>query len=68
MEYYNNRTWAIGLIVHCPFDESLDNCPLSDIRKLPVSERLKIVRKMSDEEINKAIGYHKNCYEKRNAK
>jgi len=55
----------MGLIVNCPFDKSLDNCPLCDIRKLPLLERIDIVRKMTEEEINKVIDYHKNCYEKR---
>ena len=50
MEYRKNRTWAMGLIVSCPFDAPLDNCPLSELRKLPVVKRIDLVRKMSDKD------------------
>ncbi len=63
--FIKRRILAIGLIVECPFNEPLADCPLSDVRELPFEERIEIIQKMSDEKIGEIIGYHGECFKKR---
>ena len=55
------RIWAKGLIVECPYKISLEDCPLKEIRKLPIEERINIVDKMSVAELDTVLEHHKSC-------
>ena len=66
-EYDKKRVWAKGLIVECPLGDALEDCPLNEIRKLPLRERLQIIKKMSDEELDEAIAHHEQCLKNREA-
>lgn len=61
--FRDNRAWVKGLIMGCPFDEPLPDCPLGKIRELPVVYRLKRVNSMTDDEITEIIEHHKRCLE-----
>ena len=60
--------WVQGLLVECPLNKALAECPLNEMRKLPLAERINIVKKMSDEDIDLIIEHHKGCITKREAK
>ena len=62
---FDIRTWVIGLIFGCPFNEPLSNCPVNDIRQLPPAERIGIVDRMSVENIERIISHHKKCFKMR---
>ena len=64
-DFNYNRVWVLGLIVECPFGTPLSDCPANDIRKLPLSERIKIVKRMSDEQHEEIMAHHKECLKKR---
>ena len=61
------KIWARGLLVKCPFDTSLEDCPLREVRKLSVEERMAKVEKMSDEELHAVLLHHWDCQVKRAA-
>ena len=58
-------TWLNGLVVGCPFNDPLDDCPLLEIRKLPLAERYKLIKLMSEDEIRAILNHHKDCLERR---
>jgi hypothetical protein len=50
------------LSVSCPHDNCNPSfCPLHDVRKLTLEERMKWVRALSDEELEYLITYHQIC-------
>lgn len=65
LEKAEKTTWLKGLLVGCPMQKACDDCPSNELRKMPLSERMKHVTKMSDEEIDSMIEHHKKCIQKR---
>ena len=65
--YIKRRVYAMGLMVECPFEKALTNCPLNEVRKLPLLERIEHFKMISDEEVGEIIAYHEQCSEKRAA-
>jgi len=59
--------WLRGLVVECPMRDCADDCPLKNLRKHPLNERMEAVNKMSDEEIDKLLEHHKICIHRREA-
>ncbi len=59
------RIWAKGLIVECPLKIQLEDCPLKEVRKLPIEERIDIVDKMPLAELDAIVEHHKACQAKR---
>ena len=59
------RAWAKALLVKCPFGLEIDSCPLREVRKLPLSDRMALVNNMSDKEIDSIVQYHKDCQKTR---
>ena len=59
------KAWAKALLVKCPFDLELYNCPLRKVRRLPLSNRMALVNSMSDEEIDSIIQHHSDCQKTR---
>ncbi|MFC1479910.1 hypothetical protein ACFL5Y_00470 [Candidatus Omnitrophota bacterium] len=55
------RIWARGLIVECPLKVPLADCPLREVRKLPLEERIAIVNKMPIAELDTLLEQHKRC-------
>jgi len=61
----HNKIFAQGLMVDCPMGKPLENCPLLDLRKLPLKTRMQLVDEMSEEKLEETISYHKQCLAKR---
>ena len=59
MDDLKNRAYC--LIFKCPKDEESKNCPLSEIRKLPIDEGLEKINDMKLRELIDLYEYHKNC-------
>ena len=63
--YEHKLTWVQGSLIDCPFGTSLADCPASEIRKLPIPERLTIATELSEPALDEIISHHKNCLSKR---
>lgn len=65
LTFHQKRDWIGGLLIACSFGTALDTCPATEIRKLPVLERLKLVNSMEDKQIDQIIIHHQRCMRKR---
>ncbi|MBT8045732.1 MAG: hypothetical protein KJN67_01070 [Pontiella sp.] len=53
----------IGLAVSCPFTKDEADCPLGEIRRMPLKKRLNSIHDLSDEEARRIIAQHCTCSE-----
>ena len=67
MTYYirDSRAWIKGLVMGCPFGEAQVDCPLKNIRKKPLAERLSYVNNLTDSEVSAILLHHRQCLELR---
>jgi len=65
IEFSDFKVWVMGLVISCPYDIESCNCPLKDIRTLPLADRVEMVGKMSEQELVATVDYHKICFNKR---
>ncbi|MDF1549927.1 MAG: hypothetical protein P1P88_19025 [Bacteroidales bacterium] len=63
-----NEDFLYGLLFSCPFDERLDNCPFTNIRRKTIFYRVEFFMLMSKENKEKYIRAHKKCLELRENK
>ena len=63
-----NRIWARGLLTGCPFKTPLDDCPLKEVRLLPIKERIAKVDTMSNVELETVLAHHWKCQTERGLK
>ena len=63
-----NRIWARGLLTGCPFKTPLNDCPLKEVRTLPIKERIAKVDEMSNVELDAVLAHHWECQTKRGLK
>ena len=54
------------LIFKCPKDKENENCPLSEIRKLPIDEGLEKINEFKFRELMDIYKYHKVCINSEN--
>ncbi len=59
------RTWVLGLIVDCPLEKTLDTCSMKEIRRLPLEERVELVKAMDEYQLQEIIMLHKQCLKAR---
>lgn len=59
---------VFGLLIQCPMDDPLDNCPAKDLRELSTEEKFKIANNMSEEQLDDIISHHKQCLREREKK
>jgi len=52
---------VLGLLIKCPLDVPLDNCPAIKYRKLPFDEKFKLVRNLKEEDLDEIISHHQEC-------
>ncbi len=65
MELKYRKVWLKGLVISCPFDKALKDCPANEIRKLPLAERMAFVDNMTTQQIDDTLTHHKNCLAER---
>lgn len=65
MELKYRRVWLKGLVISCPFNRALDNCPANEIRKLPLAERMDFVDTLTNQQVDETLEHHKNCLAER---
>lgn len=51
MEMEHKRIWVKGLLIACTLEKALDDCPVRELRNLPVDTRLMIVDEMNEKGI-----------------
>ena len=54
-----------GRILRCPVGENPKDCPLHEIRKRPIEERLVWLAAKTEEEVLEMYSYHINCLERK---
>ena len=59
------RSWVIALMIECPLGEALLGCPAASVRGLPLTEIVKRVEELSEEELNRIIRHHRQCLDAR---
>jgi hypothetical protein len=64
---YRRETLLYGLIFECPLKKESDDCPLKEIRTLPIRERVTFINNLSDTEKREILNSHEICIEKRQA-
>jgi len=68
LSHETKEIWVQGLLIHCPMGNALDSCPAKDIRKIPLLERLALVKQMEDTQLDAIINLHKRCLFERERK
>ena len=56
-----------GRILRCPLGDNPPDCPLYEIRQLPVEERIVWLESKADEEVDALYGFHLRCLDKKYA-
>lgn len=62
---YDVKQWVKGLTVDCPMKDPHPGCPVIELRRLPLADRLAEVDKMSREMLKAIIQHHHTCLNKR---
>jgi hypothetical protein len=53
------------LIIRCPMDDPLPDCPLSEFRELPLKGKFRMIEAMPLEELDSIVHQHYNCFQGR---
>ena len=61
MSVEKNRVLLKGLLLGCPFEVPLHDCPLAHLRMLSKEERLAIAESMEPHDIEENLLAHRNC-------
>jgi len=59
------RAWVVGLVIDCPFGRAFDTCPAKEVRKLPIPDRIDIVKGMDENQFDQIIDHHRECLRQR---
>ena len=52
-----------GRILRCPLGENPEDCPLHEIRKLPLEDRIAWLESLTNEELIDLYAQHNKCME-----
>lgn len=56
-----------GRILRCPLGDNPADCPLCEIRLLPVEERIAWLESKTDDEVEALYSFHLRCLDKKYA-
>lgn len=59
------RLGMCGRILRCPLGDNPEDCPLYEIRKLPIEERVEWLNARTDEEVTELFALHSKCLEEK---
>ncbi len=62
-----NKTKFYGAILHCPFNDPLDDCAFNCYRKMSITELINTTHHMNYAEMKRLMDYHNECVSKRNS-
>ena len=65
MQESSVRTAMYGRILRCPMGDNPKDCPLYEIRLLPVEERLEWLNSKTEFELMELFAHHVLCLEKK---
>lgn len=54
-------SWVLGLVIECPLQKPLVNCPAKGLRDLPVQDCVALISDMEEVQLNEIISYHRQC-------
>lgn len=59
--YMEKKILLKGLLVECPYDNPLPDCPGNVLRNLPMVQFCRVVNNLSDKHIDSLLAHHENC-------
>jgi len=54
-----------GRILRCSLEGNPEDCPLYELRRLPVEERLAWLASKTDKELERLLSYHTKCLDQK---
>ncbi|MFK5857499.1 MAG: hypothetical protein QM503_15320 [Bacteroidota bacterium] len=63
--HYDKMVSVLGLLIKCPFDNPLYDCPALTYRHLSVAKKLRLAKSMSEEDLDNIISHHEKCIKAR---
>ena len=61
-KYFSDiKIWVKSLTVDCPMQDALPDCPVNDLRELPLAKRLEAVDEMPTEQLEAITQHHRSC-------
>ena len=64
----DKRTWVKGILLDCPLDKPMPDCPGNILRGLSLAEFVRVVNNMSERKLDAIITYHETCMSEREGK
>ncbi len=64
-DFAEKQGFVLGLVLGCPFEYSLADCPVNALRGMSLEDKTKAVKEMSEDTLNELITYHSECNKKR---
>jgi len=61
MELTDTKIWVYGLLVACPQGKPLSDCPLEKYRIGSNKDRLNVLEKFTEEQVEEIIKHHNQC-------
>ena len=61
----NKQAYVIGLCVDCPSRTALESCRLTDNRTHSSEARFRLIKQMTESELDAIIQHHRDCFEER---
>jgi hypothetical protein len=60
-ELHSKQVRVRKLLVACPYGDPLPDCPASELRKIPIEERIRGIMYMSVDELDLLLARHARC-------
>ena len=57
----DRKLYLTGLLISCPFKESLGNCPFNEFRNASIDKLIAYTNGIKDQDVILMVDYHKKC-------
>ena len=61
MDLNDARSHVVALLIKCPYDPNVIDCPLNDMRGKSLQDNMEIARRLTGEEVQHILAEHKEC-------
>jgi len=68
LTFKNKQISVQGLGIECPMKMTLENCPVKDVKRLPLKVRLVLLKEMEESQLDEIIEHHRQCLKERGQK
>jgi hypothetical protein len=59
--FKNSRVFVFGLAVECPYGKETADCPMKNLRPLPLKTRMENIKSMTSNQMEGILTYHEEC-------